>query len=147
MVRHAQAVQCSAKKTKTKHQYPQKDLSYFAYLLHVVTHPWKLQGYHAVLVRYGPACPKFSKTTNHQYLWKGVKGLILLIFACSYLQVVRYPLKLQKHVILDWHCQGKSAWKSRSDWQIKGKSARKSCSDWQIKGKSAQKSRLDWQIL
>ena len=109
VVRHAQAVQCSAKKKKkTKHQYPQKDLSYFAYLLHVVTHPWKLQGYHAVLVRYGPACPKFSKTTNHQYLWKGVKR-ILLIFACSYLQVVRYPLKLQKHVILDWHCQGKSA--------------------------------------
>ena len=33
--------------------------------------PWKLQCYHVVLVGYGPACPKFSEATNHQYFWKG----------------------------------------------------------------------------
>ena len=49
---------------------------FFFYLLHVVTHAWKLQCYHIVLVGYGPACPKFSKTTNHQYLWKGSSDLV-----------------------------------------------------------------------
>ena len=38
------------------------------FLSHVVTHLWKLQHNHAVLVGYGPACPKFSEITNHQYL-------------------------------------------------------------------------------
>ena len=44
----------------------QKGLSYFDYLLHAVTHPWKLQRYHAVW--YGLACPKFSKIANCQCL-------------------------------------------------------------------------------
>ena len=43
----------------------------FVYLLHVVTHLWRLQCYHAILFWYGPACPKFSEITNHPYLWKG----------------------------------------------------------------------------
>ena len=55
----------------TKQQYIWEGLSYFVYLLHVVTPPWKLHCYHVVLVGYGSACPKFSEATNHQYLWKG----------------------------------------------------------------------------
>ena len=46
-------------------------LSYFVYLLHAVTTPWKLQCYNVVLVGYGPASPKFFEATNHQHLWKG----------------------------------------------------------------------------
>ena len=68
----------------TKHQHLQKGLSYFVSLLHVVTHPWKLQCYHAVLVGYDPTCPKFFKITNHQYLWKRfgdfVDFLLLVIY-------------------------------------------------------------------
>ena len=30
---------------------------------------------------------------------------ICWFFASSYLHLVRYPLKQQKHAILDWHCQ------------------------------------------
>ena len=40
----------------------------FVYLLHLVTHPWKLQRYHVVLVGYGVACPKFTEITNRHYL-------------------------------------------------------------------------------
>ena len=39
--------------------------SSFVYLLHVVTHPGKLQFYHVVLVGYGLACPKFAEIINH----------------------------------------------------------------------------------
>ena len=66
LVRHARA--CPRFSKITKQQYLRKGLSYFVYLLHVVTHPWKLQCY-VVLVGYGPACPKFSEATN-QYFWK-----------------------------------------------------------------------------
>ena len=41
-------------------------------VFYVVTHPGKLQFYHVLLVGYGPACPKLSEITNHQYLWKGL---------------------------------------------------------------------------
>ena len=37
-------------------------------------------------------------------------------FFCSYLHLVRYPLRLQKYAILDWHCQ---VWAlSQSDCQM-----------------------------
>ena len=79
LVRHARA--CPRFSKITKQQYLRKGLSYFVYLLHVVTHPWKLQCY-VVLVGYGPACPKFSEATNHQYLWKGCSDFV------DFLQVV-----------------------------------------------------------
>ena len=63
---------------------------------------WKFHCYHAVLVGYGPACPKFSKITN-QYLWKGLSYFVDIAY--SYLHLVRYPLKLQKYAILGCHCQ------------------------------------------
>ena len=50
--------------------YLRERLGYFIYFLLVVTHLWKLHCYHVVLVGYGPVCPKFSKITNHQSLWK-----------------------------------------------------------------------------
>ena len=75
----------------------------FVYLLLVVTHQWKLQCYHALLVGYGPACPKFYEITNHQYLWKGLSDF-LDFFACSYFHLVRYSLKLQNYAILGWPC-------------------------------------------
>ena len=56
---------------------PRKGLSYFVYLLHVVTNSQKLQCYNAALVRYAMACQKFSEITNRQYLWKGSSALIL----------------------------------------------------------------------
>ena len=56
----------------------------FSYLLHVVTHSWKLQCDHAILVGYGLACPKFSEITNCQYLWKGLSDFI------DFLHVVIY---------------------------------------------------------
>ena len=34
--------------------------------------------------------------------------IIMLIFAFSYLHLVRCPLKLQKYTILGWHCQAKT---------------------------------------
>ena len=62
VVRHTLA--CTTISTKlTKCQYIWKELSRFVYLLHVVTHPWKLQHYHAVLVGYGLSCPKFFEIT------------------------------------------------------------------------------------
>ena len=54
-----------------KQQYIWEGLGCFVYLLHVVTHPWKLQCDHVVLVGYGLGCPKFSEATNHQHIWKG----------------------------------------------------------------------------
>ena len=69
LVRNARA--CPRFSKITKQQYLWEGLSYFVYLLHAVTHSWKLQCYHAVLVGYVVACPKFSEATNHQYLWKG----------------------------------------------------------------------------
>ena len=52
-----------------KVHYLWEGMSYFVYLLNAGTHLWKLQCYHATLVGYGPACPKFSEITNWQYLW------------------------------------------------------------------------------
>ena len=76
LVRHARG--CPRFSKITKQQYLWVGLSYSGYLLHVVTHPWKLQCY-VVLVGYGPACPKFSEATNHQYLWKGSCGFVICI--------------------------------------------------------------------
>ena len=44
--------------------------------MHLVTRPWKVQCYHVVLDGYGLACRKFSQTTNHQYLWKGLRDFV-----------------------------------------------------------------------
>ena len=44
----------------------------FVYLLHVVTHLWKSQCYHAVFGGYAPACLKLSEITHCQDLWKGL---------------------------------------------------------------------------
>ena len=66
----------------TKQQYIWEGLSFFVYLLHVVTHLWKLRFYHVILVGYGPACPKFAEATNQQYLWKGSYDFV------NFLQVV-----------------------------------------------------------
>ena len=80
LVRHARA--CPRFSKITKQQYLWEGLSYFVNLLSVVTHLWKLQCYHVILVGYGPACPKFSEATNHQYLWKGCSDFV------DFLQVV-----------------------------------------------------------
>ena len=48
-------------------------------LLHLVTHSGKC--YHVVLVSYGPAYPKFSEITNHQYLWKGMSDFVDFLHA------------------------------------------------------------------
>ena len=58
------------------------------YLLHAVTHPWKLQFCHEVLVGYGLACSKFSKGTFCQYLWKGLSGFV------DFLHLVIYMLDI-----------------------------------------------------
>ena len=70
LVRHARAYRTFSK--ITKRQYLREGVSFFVYLLHAVTHLWKLQYYHDILVGYGPACPKFSEVINRQYLWKGL---------------------------------------------------------------------------
>ena len=62
-----------------KCQYLQEGLSYLVYLLHVVTHLWKLQCCHAVLGGYGPACPKFFEITNHQDLWKELSDFVYFL--------------------------------------------------------------------
>ena len=80
LVRHARA--CPRFSKITKQQYVWEGLSYFVHLLHVVTHSWKLQCYHVILVGYGLACPKFSEATNHQCLWKWsceFLGFLLLV--------------------------------------------------------------------
>ena len=64
MVRQARAGPMSFK--LTKQQYLWEGLSFFVYLFHVVTPPWKLQCY----VGYDLTCPEFSETASHQYLWK-----------------------------------------------------------------------------
>ena len=74
MVRHARP--CLRFSRIIKQQYLWKVLSYFVYLLHAVTHPWKLQCYYVVLVGYGLACPKFSETTNHQHPWKELRDFV-----------------------------------------------------------------------
>ena len=91
LFRHAQAC---PRFPKIKQQYLREGLSYFVYLLHVVTHQWKLQCYHVVLVGYAPACPKLSETTNHQYLWKRSSDFV------DFLQVVVC-------LLLDIHCSYK----------------------------------------
>ena len=93
LVRHAGA--CPTISKIIKQQYLWEGLSYFVYLLVVVTHQWKLQCYQVVLVGYGPACPKFSETTNHQYLWKGLNDF------GGFLQVVIC-------ILLDTHCSYKN---------------------------------------
>ena len=96
---------------QSKCHYLWERLSYFVYLLHAVTHLWKLQCYHAILFGYGPGpeCPKFSKIINHQYLWKGISDFVdilyVVISSCYFIFHFRYPLKLQKYAILCWHCQ------------------------------------------
>ena len=50
---------------------------------------------HVVLFGYGLPCPKFSETTNCQYLWKCLSDFVGF-FACSCLHLARYPLTLQK---------------------------------------------------
>ena len=62
--------------SKINQQHLWERLSFFVYLLHVVTHPWKLQSYHVALVGYYLACPKFFEVTNHQYLWKGLSDFV-----------------------------------------------------------------------
>ena len=69
-------------------------LSYLVYLLHVVPHLWKLQCYHAVLVGYGPAYPKFSEI-NCQYLRKVFSDFV------DFLPVVIY-------ILLDTHLSYKN---------------------------------------
>ena len=68
---------CRALSKITKRQYLREGLSFFVYLLHVVTYIWKLQCYHAVLIGYGPA--KFSEITNGQCLWKGLSDFVDLL--------------------------------------------------------------------
>ena len=51
--------------------------------MHEVAHPWNLQCYHIVLIGYGLACPKFSETTNYQYLCKGLSD-----FSGFFLQIL-----------------------------------------------------------
>ena len=51
----------------------------FFYLLHVVTHLWKLQSYHAILFWYGTACQKFSEVANCQYLWEGLSDFLVFL--------------------------------------------------------------------
>ena len=90
MVRHNWT--CPTFSKITKYQYLWKALSYFVYLLHEITHLWKLQCYHAVLVWYGPSCNQFTRCfklncTSHQV---------------NVLDIVRWSLKLPKyHAILD----------------------------------------------
>ena len=69
-------------------------LGYLVYLLHVVPHLWKLQCYHAVLVGYGPAYPKFSEI-NCQYLRKVFNDFV------DFLPVVIY-------ILLDTHLSYKN---------------------------------------
>ena len=51
LVRHARA--CPRLSKITKQQYLWEGLSYFVYLLNVVTQPWKLQCHNVVLAEYG----------------------------------------------------------------------------------------------
>ena len=84
VARHARAYQMFSEITVC--HYLRKGLSYFNYLLHVVTQSWKLQCYHAVLVGYGLARPNLSEIINGQYSWKGLSDFI------DFLEVVIYML-------------------------------------------------------
>ena len=102
-------------------------LNYFVYLLHVVTHPWKLQFFHVVLVGYGPACPKFSEATNQQYLWKGCSDFVdfLQVVICILLDIHRS----YKNVLF-WACIVRH---SLSTNQIVGLNLKNSKRIWRIK--------------
>ena len=82
-------VQDSPNNKITKPQYLWEGLSYFVYLLHVVTHSWKVQCYHVVLVGYGPACPKFSEATSRQYFlkWSCAFADFSLVLKCILLDI------------------------------------------------------------
>ena len=55
------------------------------------------------------ACPRFSKITKQQYLWKG------LTYSVYSLHVVTHPLKLQCYrVILVWYCPAVQSWSNKS---------------------------------
>ena len=71
--------------------------AYFAYFLHVVSQPCKLQSYYVILVGYRPACSKFSKATNQQYLRKGSLDFV------HFLQVVIW-------ILLDIHWSHKNGY-------------------------------------
>ena len=81
LVRHARA--CPRFSKITKQQYFWEGLSYFVYLLNVVTRPWKLQCYHAVLVGYGPV-----KVSCDFADFLQVVICILLDIHCSYKNVL-----------------------------------------------------------
>ena len=83
VIRHAWA--CPTFPEITKRQHLRKGLSYFVYLLHVVTHPEKLHYYLGVLVGYGLACSKFSKITNGQYQWKRLSDFAHSLHVVIYL--------------------------------------------------------------
>ena len=82
-IRHARHAQV------TKSQDLWKELSYFAYLLHVVTNPWELQRCHPVLARYSMICPKFSEITKCQYPWKDLSDFVdfLHVVICILLDI------------------------------------------------------------
>ena len=63
-------------------------LSYFVYLLHVVTYLWKLQCY-VILFGCGPGCTKFSEITNRRYLRKGFSDFVdfLHVVICILLDI------------------------------------------------------------
>ena len=69
-----------AQRSAKQHQYLWAGLSYFLYLLHVVTHTWKLHCYHVVLVGYDLPCLKFSERTNCQYLEKGLSDFVNFLY-------------------------------------------------------------------
>ena len=89
LVRHAKAWRTFSEITKC--QYLWEVLSYFIYLLHVLTHLWKLQCYRVILVGYGLYAQ--SSEINRWCLWKGLSDFvgfshavicILLDIHCSY---------------------------------------------------------------
>ena len=92
VVRHARTCPMFSKITKS--QDLPKGLSYFVYLLHAVTHPWKLQFCHEVLVGYGLACSKFSKGTFCQYLWKGLSGFVDFLHLVIYMLDIYWSYKI-----------------------------------------------------
>ena len=83
MLGHANLLQ------NTKYQYLWEGLSYFVYLLHVVTYLWKLQCYHTILSGYDSVCVKFSEITNRQYLCKGFSDFVdfLHVAICTLLDI------------------------------------------------------------
>ena len=91
VIRHARHAQV------TKSQDLWKELSYFAYLLHVVTNPWELQRCHPVLARYSMICPKFSEITKCQYPWKDLSDFVdfLHVVICILLDIHRTYKNMQ----------------------------------------------------